>query len=197
MAWQRPGVRIPYGPPLYFSLYNLLMKINTQEKKEDILSTIRMFIDHADFNEIEERLEKHFKGFGYEATIENVYQFIFDILYENDLVYAVDWKWSLEDELGMLKLKIDDFEPELLESNEEEDFKVTANIKVKDKEYSLVDCSEYDFFDEINMILRDIKSPKRVFILEGLTGDTLYYTVVNEQSYYDLCDSNYLPHKYT
>jgi len=172
------------------------MKINITEKKGEIIETIEKLTQPLVIENVEERLDKHFKGFGGKADVEKIYSFIFDLLYENELVNAVDWKWRIQDELSAIKAKVDNFEYEIVKIDEDDDFKVTGLIKVNDKEYELAACSEYEFFSEINEILEDINSPKKVLIIEGLTGDTLYCCIIEEANYYDLTDSEFLPFAY-
>jgi hypothetical protein len=169
------------------------MKINTNENKEQILETISKFSSKINLQNVEEEYEKHFRGFGGKADIEKVYAFIFDILYENNLVNAVDWKWRIQDELSTIKNSVSNFNYEIKDLIETDDFEISCTLVVNNRNYELNKLNVYEFFDEINDVLDTINSDKRILIVEGNTGDTLFYSVVEKNKYYDLSDSEYLP----
>ncbi len=170
------------------------MKIILAEKKAEILQTIEKIAFPKIIPDLDVQFDTYFAGFDGKASVEKVYSFISKILNENDLILGLDWKWSVQDELELLKTQVNNFNYELSSYEVDQDYKVTGKLVVNGKEYELASLSEYDFFELVNRILYDIDFDKRILIIEGGTGDTLFYCYVLKENYDDLLLNEFLPY---
>lgn len=172
------------------------MDDSLDEIKFQVLNTINKLTEPFVINDIETSIENFFKDIDEDSDIEKIYTFIFDQLYENNLIYAVDWKWDIAELLENIRSKIPDFDYEIIEMSQDDEFRASGIIRVNGKEYELVKSTEYEFFLEINNILEEIGDLKRVLIVEGGTGDTLFYSIVLASNFSFLSNNDFLPYVY-